>query len=87
MNPDEVVEKAVEIFGLNHYKACCEDLSGRPDEDTECVCPIGKFRNYLSGVLAPSSCKHCGADDWDIEAIDHVKDRVVFKRYQRQEEL
>lgn len=43
-------ERARDILGVEHYKACWEDLSGRPTEHLECVCPIGKVTSALASA-------------------------------------
>jgi hypothetical protein len=48
---------------------------------------IEYFSTSLSNIVLAWSKNFMVRKDWDIEAIDHVKDRVIFKRYQREEEL
>ena len=47
--PNEAIDitiKVLEIIPELHYKACFEDISGRPDFD--CVCPI---KNIIEKLL------------------------------------
>ena len=61
--PEEI---AVEIIG-KHYKACLEDIAGRPvsEEEMICVCSIGKIANAIRqdrkrilDAIESCFCKH-----------------------------
>jgi Lhr-like helicase len=48
---------------------------------------IEYYSHSLSNIILSWSKNFMDRKDWDIEAVDQVKDRVVFKRYQRKEPL
>lgn len=49
-------------------------------------CPeIQYFSTSLRNIIIHWSRVYMAPKDWEVEAIDQFKDRVVFKRFQRSE--
>ena len=48
---------------------------------------IQYFSTSITNIMLAWSRHFMERKDWEVEAIDEARDRVVFKRYQRPEEL